>query len=154
MSTHNICFRGEIRKISTFFGWKKRLICCYAFCGIWSGSVLFAHETVSPNTLDKYGIEPIQWIGLDNSCKLSPESVAFDSDLHYLLRLVCQNTGILRIYKVYELGHSISYKTARAPREDSDQPVHPQSYQSPSRSFKKGSCQFLAKECAQYWLTA
>ena len=25
---------------------------------------------------------------------------------------------------------------------------------SPSRWFKKGSCQFLAKECAQYWLTA
>ena len=22
------------------------------------------------------------------------------------------------------------------------------------RVFKKGSCQFLAKECAQYWLTA
>ena len=29
MSTHNICFCGEIRKISAFFGWKKRLICCY-----------------------------------------------------------------------------------------------------------------------------
>ena len=26
---HNICFCGEIRKISAFFGWKKRLICCY-----------------------------------------------------------------------------------------------------------------------------
>ena len=25
---------------------------------------------------------------------------------------------------------------------------------SPFRCFKKGSCQFLAKECAQYWLTA
>ena len=25
---------------------------------------------------------------------------------------------------------------------------------SPFRGFKKGSCQFLAKECAQYWLTA
>ena len=25
---------------------------------------------------------------------------------------------------------------------------------SPVRWFKKGSCQFLAKECAQYWLTA
>ena len=24
----------------------------------------------------------------------------------------------------------------------------------PFRGFKKGSCQFLAKECAQYWLTA
>ena len=23
-----------------------------------------------------------------------------------------------------------------------------------STDFKKGSCQFLAKECAQYWLTA
>ena len=31
MSTHNICFRWEIRKISAFFRWKKRLICCYAF---------------------------------------------------------------------------------------------------------------------------
>ena len=29
MSTHNIGFRGEIRKISAFFRWKKRLICCY-----------------------------------------------------------------------------------------------------------------------------
>ena len=29
MSTHNICFRSEIRKIPAFFGWKKRLICCY-----------------------------------------------------------------------------------------------------------------------------
>ena len=29
MSTHNICFCGEIRKISAFFWWKKRLICCY-----------------------------------------------------------------------------------------------------------------------------
>ena len=25
---------------------------------------------------------------------------------------------------------------------------------SPFRWYKKGSCQFLAKECAQYWLTA
>ena len=25
---------------------------------------------------------------------------------------------------------------------------------SPFRWFKKGSCQFLAKECARYWLTA
>ena len=25
---------------------------------------------------------------------------------------------------------------------------------SPVRWFKKGSCQFLAKECAHYWLTA
>ena len=25
---------------------------------------------------------------------------------------------------------------------------------SPFCCFKKGSCQFLAKECAQYWLTA
>ena len=25
---------------------------------------------------------------------------------------------------------------------------------SPFRGFQKGSCQFLAKECAQYWLTA
>ena len=25
---------------------------------------------------------------------------------------------------------------------------------SPFRWFKKGSCQFLVKECAQYWLTA
>ena len=25
---------------------------------------------------------------------------------------------------------------------------------SPFHPFKKGSCQFLAKECAQYWLTA
>ena len=25
---------------------------------------------------------------------------------------------------------------------------------SPFRWFKKGSCQFLAKECAQYWLTS
>ena len=30
MSTHNICFHGEIRKISAFFGWKKCLICCCA----------------------------------------------------------------------------------------------------------------------------
>ena len=25
---------------------------------------------------------------------------------------------------------------------------------SPFRRFQEGSCQFLAKECAQYWLTA
>ena len=29
MSTHNICFCWEIRKISAFLGWKKCLICCY-----------------------------------------------------------------------------------------------------------------------------
>ena len=29
MSTHNICFRGEIRQISAFFQWKKHPICCY-----------------------------------------------------------------------------------------------------------------------------
>ena len=29
MSTHNICFHGEIRKLSAFFGLKKRPICCY-----------------------------------------------------------------------------------------------------------------------------
>ena len=29
MSTHNICFHGEIRKIAAFFGWKKHPICCY-----------------------------------------------------------------------------------------------------------------------------
>ena len=32
MCTHNICFCQEIRKISAFFGWKKkRLICCYVY---------------------------------------------------------------------------------------------------------------------------
>ena len=31
MSTHNICFRWEIRRIWAFFRWKKRLICCYAW---------------------------------------------------------------------------------------------------------------------------
>ena len=31
MSTHNICFYWEIRKISAVFGWKKCLI-CYAVC--------------------------------------------------------------------------------------------------------------------------
>ena len=30
MSTNNISFRGEIRKTSAFFRWKKCLICCYA----------------------------------------------------------------------------------------------------------------------------
>ena len=29
MSTHNICFHGEIRKISAFFQMKKVLISCY-----------------------------------------------------------------------------------------------------------------------------
>ena len=29
MSTHNIGFHGEIRKISAFFGRKKHPICCY-----------------------------------------------------------------------------------------------------------------------------
>ena len=29
MSTHNICFHGEIRKISAFFGRKKRSVCCF-----------------------------------------------------------------------------------------------------------------------------
>ena len=33
MSTCDICFCGEIRKISAFFGWKNRLICCYVFLG-------------------------------------------------------------------------------------------------------------------------
>ena len=28
MSIHNICFPGELKKISAFFWWKKRLICC------------------------------------------------------------------------------------------------------------------------------
>ena len=31
MSTHNICFCDEIRKISAFLGLQKRLICCYEF---------------------------------------------------------------------------------------------------------------------------
>ena len=31
MSTHNICFRGEIRKISAFFRMKKAPICCYGY---------------------------------------------------------------------------------------------------------------------------
>ena len=29
MSTHNISFHWEIRMLSAFFEWKKRLICCY-----------------------------------------------------------------------------------------------------------------------------
>ena len=29
MGTNNICFHWEIRKISAFFGWKRRFICCY-----------------------------------------------------------------------------------------------------------------------------
>ena len=33
MSTHNICFCGEIRKLSAFSWWKKCFICCYDDCG-------------------------------------------------------------------------------------------------------------------------
>ena len=36
MSTHNICFCWEIRKISAFFRWKKHLICCYDHLGLLS----------------------------------------------------------------------------------------------------------------------
>ena len=38
MSTHNICFHGEIRKISVFFGWKKSTL---------SGSIALDKERVS-----------------------------------------------------------------------------------------------------------
>ena len=38
MSTHNICFRGEIRKISVFSDEKKHPICCYEWLKIlWFG---------------------------------------------------------------------------------------------------------------------
>ena len=51
MSTHNICFCGEIRKISAFFGRKKCLICCYGVdgsnCSFRSVSTLFAQVACS-----------------------------------------------------------------------------------------------------------
>ena len=35
----NVCLRGEIRKISAFFEWKKRLICYYGYmCFIWAAT--------------------------------------------------------------------------------------------------------------------
>ena len=39
MSTHNICFGGEIRKTSVHFGWKK--------CLIWAMDLLFANFAIS-----------------------------------------------------------------------------------------------------------
>ena len=45
MITHNVCFHGEIRKISAFFGSKKHLICCYAVT--WNyADTLFSRATV------------------------------------------------------------------------------------------------------------
>ena len=41
MSTHNICFCGEIRKVSAFFGWKKCLICYYG----WTCNLLITFQT-------------------------------------------------------------------------------------------------------------
>ena len=50
MSTHNICFYWEIRKISVFFGWKKRLICCY--------EALSPHSLISLHCLHEETLYP------------------------------------------------------------------------------------------------
>ena len=39
MSTHNICFRGEIRKISAFFGWKSVLTVAMTEPFVWVGII-------------------------------------------------------------------------------------------------------------------
>ena len=77
MSTHNICFHWEIRKISAAFGWKKCLTCCYVYeWADWSESLLGAH--VQSYIFWPYG--SIQGEILDDTC-ISPCS-------HYYLNIM------------------------------------------------------------------
>ena len=57
MSTHNICFFWEIRKISAFFGWKKCIICCYGKGENYSRKYFLInfHERMLP---DPAGVKP------------------------------------------------------------------------------------------------
>ena len=61
MSTHNVCFCREIRKLSAFFEWKKSLICCYVCILAFSfktGKILiyqnFIWSTVITTNIDPY----------------------------------------------------------------------------------------------------
>ena len=56
-----------------------------------------------------------------------------------------QSVQIFIIAKTAEVGNILSWRLIMKYFLRSFSPFH---------CFKKGSCQFLAKECAQYWLTA
>ena len=43
ISTHNICFSWEIRKISAVFGWKKCPLCCYGYNNVWLAAAPYLH---------------------------------------------------------------------------------------------------------------
>ena len=152
MSTHNICFREEIRKISAFFGWKKRLICCYV------------KHTMAYNTLELCtknrpwlcaGIVPVD-NPLDMFCfknnvfilKIITTIIDFSRPMAAGLGgWMHRPTGDQEVTcsTPAEVGNILSRRLIMKYFQRSF---------SPFCWFKKGSCQILAKECTQYWLTA
>ena len=81
MSTHNICFHWEIKKILAFFGWKKKcLICCYDVlqADIYGGHLNAQHAGKISDDILKKNIFFISCykIDFDISCKLSPKETS------------------------------------------------------------------------------
>ena len=72
---HNVCFRGEIRKISLFFGWKKCLIWSYGN-GCWGYiNNLWHHCQAVLCTL--YSVFCYSWISNNGQQQLPPIAITF-----------------------------------------------------------------------------
>ena len=111
MSTHNIYFHGEIRKI-----FKKKFL-------IWSYAATYNRHTDRSQTLHK-GTLPALVAELDAHPTGDPEVV----DTTPARSATFFGGDLIMKYFLWSF--------------------------SPYRLYKKGSCQFLVKDCAQYWLNS
>ena len=169
MINHNICFCWEIRKISAFFGWKKHLICCY---------VCNTHEwhhakrnmckqrsiQICTVTLGSFLSDDIflceQHLGL---CDIRMPWRYFLSGLAFRYLPINKYSDAITPCWPRWLSWMCSWleiRTLRVPPCRVGN-IHGDLIMkyflwpfSPFRWYKKDTCQFLAKECAQYWLTA
>ena len=87
-------------------------------------------------------------------------SAASHLDLHYLLRPVCPNTVnmlliLKQFYGIFDWPGGCGFEPAEVGNILSWRLIMNYFLRSfsPFRRFYKGSCQFLAKDSAKYWLT-
>ena len=93
--------------------------------------------------------------GFDISCKLSPLKTIYMARQNLFSGKNKKNISICRLLKILPRVLSVNYNI-QISHHDVNILIMKYFLRSfsPFRWFKKGSCQFLAKECAHYWLTA
>ena len=126
MSTHNICFCGELRKIPVLFSSKKRLIWSYVISvyAVWSGAslstyIIWGNSTMFCETL----LADLDLYCSHMSKNIFPSShgkAQIQTPTRLLRGAACFGMSPF----TYEPVHDVTYKETCVTSEDSDQTAH------------------------------